>query len=109
MSSRLGVAPEDGPAKNSENSVNVADMKRKDNTTTMPHAAHISPSSDLSDEDLERYLLGRIPAGEELAEVEDHLIRCPSCAERAEAMTDPIAALIRALQRFEGEDAVISH
>jgi anti-sigma factor RsiW len=71
----------------------------------MPCYAHISHSSELSHEDLERYVLGRIPAGEELTQVEKHLVGCPSCAERADAMTGSIASLITALRQFEREEA----
>jgi anti-sigma factor RsiW len=40
----------------------------------------------------------------EFTQVENHLIGCPACAERAAAMTGSIAALIRTLQRLESED-----
>jgi anti-sigma factor RsiW len=71
----------------------------------MPGYAHISHSSELSDEDLERYVLGRILAGDELIQMEEHLVGCPACAERAEAMTGSITSLIKALRQFESEDA----
>jgi anti-sigma factor RsiW len=71
----------------------------------MSNCAQASRSAELSDEQLESYLLGRLPAGAELKRLEDHLIRCPACAGRAEEMTGSIAALIRALQGFESDEA----
>lgn len=37
----------------------------------------------ISDEDLERYYLGMVPEGLELAVIEEHLLACSSCVERA--------------------------
>jgi hypothetical protein len=85
-------------------SVTVADMASKDELTPMPFCSRTCPSPELSDKDLERYLLGRMQDQAELRQVENHLIGCQACAERAEAMTASIAALIRALQRLERED-----
>jgi anti-sigma factor RsiW len=79
-------------------------MAGKEELPGMPHCSHISPSPELSDKDLERYLLGRIADQAELTRVESHLTGCPACTERVEAMTGSIAALIRALQRVERED-----
>jgi hypothetical protein len=38
----------------------------------------------ISDEDLERYHLGMVTDESELAPLEEHLLACSSCAERAE-------------------------
>jgi len=70
----------------------------------MPFKDQTSKSCDHSAEELERYVLGRIVAGEELMQVEQHLVSCPVCAGRADTMTDSIAALIRALRQFETEE-----
>jgi hypothetical protein len=85
-------------------SMTVADKAGKDELTPMPFSSRTCPSPELSDKDLERYLLGRMQDQAELRKVENHLIGCQACAERAEAMTASIAALIRALQRLERED-----
>ena len=70
----------------------------------MPFKDQVSLSCDLSDDELERYVLGRTATGEELMQVEQHLVSCPVCADRADMMTDSIAALIRALRQFEAEE-----
>jgi anti-sigma factor RsiW len=44
-----------------------------------------------------------------LTQVENHLTGCPACAERAEAMTARVAALIKVLQRLEREEACSPH
>jgi anti-sigma factor RsiW len=84
-------------------------MSGKDEPNPMPSFSRICPSTELSDKDLERYLLGRIQDPAELTQVEQHLAGCRACAERAEAMTASIAALIRAVQRLEREDGCESH
>jgi hypothetical protein len=38
----------------------------------------------VSDTDLERYYLGMIPDGPELAALEEHLLICGECVDRAE-------------------------
>ena len=38
----------------------------------------------ISDDDLERYCLGRIKDEGEVAAIEQHLFSCPTCIERAE-------------------------
>jgi anti-sigma factor RsiW len=54
----------------------------------------------ISDHDLERYHLGMVIDEAELAPLEEHLLACPACAERAEenaAFVDTIrAAMIAA-------------
>jgi len=74
----------------------------------MPGYVHLTDSSELSDRDLEHYVLGRTSAEVELAHVEQHLTNCPACAERAAAMTNSIARLIGVFQRFDLEEADIS-
>ncbi len=65
------------------------------NTATPPIA------SELSDEDLERFLLGRINDQTELKQIEAHLGRCAVCAERIQTMSGAIFALVKALQELE--------
>ena len=51
----------------------------------------------ISDEDLERYYLGKVTDEPELAPLEDHLLACPSCvgrAEEAQGYVDAIRAAI---------------
>jgi anti-sigma factor RsiW len=54
----------------------------------------------ISDHDLERYYLGIVTAEEELAPLEEHILACPSCAERAEATQDDVDAMRLALLRI---------
>lgn len=42
----------------------------------------------ISDHDLERYHLGMIVDEAELAPLEEHILACPECAERAEQVAD---------------------
>jgi len=49
----------------------------------------------ISDTDLERYYLGKIPEGPELAALEEHLLTCPECVERADE-TDRYVDVVRA-------------
>ena len=44
----------------------------------------------ISDTDLERYYLGMIPDGPELAALEEHLLICGECVERAEETQDQV-------------------
>ena len=44
----------------------------------------------LSDTDLERYYLGMIPDGQELAALEEHLLICGECVDRAEEAQDHV-------------------
>ena len=51
----------------------------------------------ISDHDLERYHLGMVVDEAELAPLEEHLLACPECVERAEqtaAYVDTIRAAI---------------
>lgn len=61
--------------------------------TVMEHA---------SDEQLELYCLGRA-TNEDLAPIEEHLLECPECLARAEAMLATIDSLRAALWRLEQE------
>jgi hypothetical protein len=47
----------------------------------------------LSDTDLERYYLGLIPDGPELAELEEHLLRCGECVDQAEGTENYVDAI----------------
>ena len=51
----------------------------------------------ISDHDLERYYLGMVRDEAELAPLEEHLLACPACVERAEATQDYVDALRAAL------------
>jgi len=75
----------------------------------MPRHAYISTASELSDEDLEQYLLGHIREEAELLQVEKHLVACPECAQRAAAMADYIATMRKALRQFANEAGGNSH
>lgn len=54
------------------------------------------------EEDLELYCLGRA-TNEQLAPIEEHLLECPECLARAEAMLEVIDTLRAALERLERE------
>ena len=58
-----------------------------------PHC-HYTDMEHISDHDLERYQLGRVVGEAELAPLEEHLLACPGCVERAEEA----AAYVQALQ-----------
>jgi hypothetical protein len=47
----------------------------------------------ICDHDLERYYLGMIAEELELAAIEEHILACPSCAERAEQVQDYVDAM----------------
>ena len=47
----------------------------------------------LSDHDLERYYLGTVTEEEELAPLEEHIIGCVWCAERADEAQDYVDAM----------------
>lgn len=47
----------------------------------------------ISDHDLERYHLGMVSDESELAPLEEHLLACPACVERAEAIGAYVDAL----------------
>jgi hypothetical protein len=55
----------------------------------------------LSDEDLERYYLGRIETESELAPFEEHLLACEHCANRANTAQDRVDAIRRAILETE--------
>jgi hypothetical protein len=44
----------------------------------------------ISDHDLERYYLGMVTQEEELAPLEEHLLWCQSCVDRAEETQDSV-------------------
>ncbi len=47
----------------------------------------------ISDHDLERYDLGMVTNGKELAQLEEHLLRCNLCIGRAEETRDYVNAI----------------
>jgi hypothetical protein len=47
----------------------------------------------ISDNDLERYYLGMVTVEVELAPLEEHVLACPSCAGRAEAVQEYVDAV----------------
>jgi hypothetical protein len=51
----------------------------------------------ISDEDLERYYLGMVTEESELAPLEEHLLACSSCVERAEEAQDYVNAIRAAI------------
>ena len=51
----------------------------------------------ISDEDLERYYLGKVTAEVELAPLEEHLLACSWCVERAEEAQDRVNAIRAAM------------
>ena len=55
----------------------------------------------ISDDDLERYYLGMVTREEELAALEEHLLWCRSCVERAEETQDCEDAIRVACLSFE--------
>jgi hypothetical protein len=58
----------------------------------------------ISDDDLERYYLGMITQEAELAPLEEHILGCPLCAERAEEAQDYVDAMRVAFIRFADLD-----
>jgi hypothetical protein len=51
----------------------------------------------LSDHDLERYYLGMVTDEAELASLEEHLLACAECMERAEETEEYVDAIRRAM------------
>jgi hypothetical protein len=64
------------------------------------------PSSDMehiSDEDLERYYLGMVKDETELAPLEEHLLWCHGCIDRAEVSERFVDAMRVALLRVDDD------
>jgi len=59
--------------------------------------------SHITDHDFERYYLGMIKDQQELAILEEHLLGCNQCVERAEESDRYVDAIRRALLRL-GQD-----
>ena len=55
----------------------------------------------LSDEDLERYYLGMITEEAELAPLEEHLLWCHECLDRAEAAQEYVDLMRVSLLRVD--------
>jgi hypothetical protein len=47
----------------------------------------------ITDHDLERYYLGMVKHETELAALEEHILACPPCAERADEAQDYVDAI----------------
>ena len=54
----------------------------------------------ISDHDLDRYYLGMVTDEDELERVEEHLLCCPRCVERAEETQDYVDAMRVALYDY---------
>jgi hypothetical protein len=54
----------------------------------------------LDDHDLERYYLGMVTEEAELAEIEEHILGCAECAQRAEEVQDYVDCMRGALLRL---------
>ena len=59
----------------------------------------MADSTHISEHDLERYYLGMITDEAELAALEEHLLACPQCVERAAASDAYINAMRQAIIR----------
>jgi hypothetical protein len=75
----------------------------------MTRHADNSSLCELSDEDLERHLMGHVPDKAELTQMEEHLIGCWACAKRSEALADYIAMMRDALGQIERKVGGSSH
>lgn len=51
----------------------------------------------ISDDDLERYWLGTVTNQDELAAINDHLLLCSACMERAEEIRDFVILIRKAI------------
>jgi hypothetical protein len=60
------------------------------------------PPGHLHSEDLERYHLGMLQDEQDLAMVEEHLLVCPLCVDRAEATASYIDLMRAALIQMDG-------
>ena len=56
----------------------------------------------ISDHDLERFILGTITDETELAPLEEHLLVCAECIDRADETRHYVAAMRRALTLVKG-------
>jgi anti-sigma factor RsiW len=68
---------------------------------TQPAAHSLDMNTEhISDHDLERYYLGMITDDDELERLEEHLLCCPPCVERAEETQDYVDAMRVALYDY---------
>ena len=51
----------------------------------------------ISDDNLERYYLGMVKSESELAPLEEHLLACSSCVDRAERVQEQVDAIRAAI------------
>ena len=59
----------------------------------------------ISDDNLERFFLNGIRSCQEIAEIEEHLLWCDSCIDRAKATECYVKTILRALGRFRDSEA----
>jgi hypothetical protein len=59
--------------------------------------SHCACMEHISDDDLERYYLGTIKDETELASLEEHLLICPECVDRADEAQDYVDAMRAAI------------
>ncbi len=52
----------------------------------------------ISDDDLERYCMGMVVGESELAPIEEHILACPSCAERTAREQECVNAIRSAIE-----------
>jgi anti-sigma factor RsiW len=55
----------------------------------------------ISELDLERYWLGMVKDEGELASLEEHLVACPACGERAASTLEYVDTIRAALKRIQ--------
>jgi len=55
----------------------------------------------IEDHDMERYYLGMVTEEEELAPLEEHILGCSLCAERADETQDYVDAIRIALDAYQ--------
>ena len=58
---------------------------------------HDELEKHITDHDLERYHLGMVTDETELAGLEEHVMACPACAERAEETADYVDVMRKAI------------
>jgi len=75
---------------------------RRISETNPRHGSLFMEWNHISDHDLERHYLGMVRDETELAALEEHLLACASCAERADEAQDYVDAMrVAALEVFD--------
>ena len=72
----------------------AAPASRRSGTSPFADSAH--PSEN----DLERYAMGALRDESELASLEEHLLACPACVARTEALEDYVWSIRPSLRQF---------